>query len=36
MNKKIRFLLESLLKSGDRMTKEQILRLIEIICRKIQ
>lgn len=33
---RIRLMLESLLKSGTKMTKEQILRLIEIIYRKIQ
>lgn len=33
---KIRLILESLIKSGNKMTKEQILRLIEIICRKIK
>ncbi|MDE7105240.1 MAG: hypothetical protein K2O36_05105 [Ruminococcus sp.] len=33
---KIRLMLEALLKSGTKMTKEQILRFIEIIYRKIK
>ncbi len=33
---KIKLILESLIKSGNKMTKEQILRLIETICRKIK